>query len=134
MDWIYPYPTQNVCPWIPEYQYLLLFIPNSYPNLLSMDIHTLPETHLFLFKIQKHFNLKTLSFLDRQKKKKKPLKTNHKRLRQQRLRHVCILVELDRPAFLNREVGVSDSEMVQIGRDATSVYWIVLAFREPHFE
>ena len=36
-----------------------------------MDIHTLPETHLFLFKIQKHFNLKNLPFSDRQKKKKK---------------------------------------------------------------
>ena len=36
-----------------------------------MNIHTLPETHLFLFKIQKHFNLKTLPFSDRQKKKKK---------------------------------------------------------------
>ena len=37
-----------------------------------MDIHTLPETHLFLFKIQKHFNLKTLPFqIDKKKKKKK---------------------------------------------------------------
>ena len=133
MDRVYPYPTRNVCPWIPEYQYPLLSIPNSYPNLLFMDIHTLPETHLFLFKIQKHFNLKTLPFqID--KKKKKNLKTNHKRLQQQRLWHVRILVELDRPAFSNRDVGVSDSEMVRVGRDAAPVYRIVLAFREPHFE
>ena len=27
-------------------------IPESYPNILSMDIHTLPETHLILFLIQ----------------------------------------------------------------------------------
>ena len=55
-----------------EYQYPLLSIPNSYPNLLFMDIHTQPETHLFLFKIQKHFNLKTLPFQIDKKKKKKP--------------------------------------------------------------
>ena len=99
-----------------------------------MDIHTLPETHLFLFKIQKHFNLKTLPFQIDKKKKKKNLKTNHKRLQQQRLWHVRNLVELDRPAFSNRDVGVSDSEMVRVGRDAAPVYRIVLAFREPHFE
>ena len=55
-------------------------------------------------------------------------------LRQQRLRHVRVLVERDRPAFPNREVGVSDSEMVRIGRDADPVYLTVLAFRELHFE
>ena len=46
MDRVYPYPTQNVYPWISGYQYPLLSIPNCYPNLLSMDIHNLSETHL----------------------------------------------------------------------------------------
>lgn len=55
-------------------------------------------------------------------------------LRQQRLRHVRVLVERDRPAFPNREVRVSDSEIVRIGRDADPVYRSVLAFCEPHFE
>ena len=33
---------------MPEYQYPLVSIPESYPDILSMDIHTLPkpETHL----------------------------------------------------------------------------------------
>ena len=52
MDWVYPYPARKVCPWIPNYQYPLVPIPESYPNILSMDIHTLPETHLILFLIQ----------------------------------------------------------------------------------
>ena len=34
-----------------------------------MDIHTLPETHLFLFKIQKHFNLKTTHYFILKNKK-----------------------------------------------------------------
>ena len=36
--------TRKVYPWIHDYQYQLISIPESYPNILSMDIYTLPET------------------------------------------------------------------------------------------
>ena len=49
MNRVYPYPTRKVCPWIPEYQYPLVSIPESYPNILSMNIHTLLETLFFFF-------------------------------------------------------------------------------------
>ena len=58
MDRVYPYPTRKVCPWMPEYHYPLVSIPEFYLDLLSMDIHTLPETQLFILN-PKHFNLKT---------------------------------------------------------------------------
>ena len=47
-----PIPTRKVYPWIPDYQYPLISIPESYPNILSMDINTLPETFFFFFLIQ----------------------------------------------------------------------------------
>ena len=49
MDRVYPYPTRKAYPWMPEYQYPLISISESYPDILFMDIHTLPKTHLFIY-------------------------------------------------------------------------------------
>ena len=72
MDRVYPYPTRNICPWIPKYQYPLISIPDPYPNVLSMDIHTLPKTHL-----KKCIEYHTPTDLPINKGKKFDLKKNH---------------------------------------------------------
>ena len=51
-----------------------------------------------------------------------------------RVRCVSVLVQSQRTAFADREIAVSDSVPVRIGRNAVPVQRIVLAPGEPHFD
>ena len=47
MGRVYPYPTQLIYLWIPNYLIQLVSIPNCYPACLPMDIHTLPKPKFY---------------------------------------------------------------------------------------
>ena len=47
MGRVYPYPTQLIYPWIPNYFTQLVSISNCYPVCLPMDIHNLPKPDFY---------------------------------------------------------------------------------------
>ena len=47
MGRVYPYPTQLIFPWIPDYLTQLVLIPNCYPICLPMDFHTQPKPDFY---------------------------------------------------------------------------------------